>query len=150
VISQSAQFAPFSHDYVYLNDTEDEWKVYDPSITYANNYKYVSDLQDDVLLTTLVPSCRGSALSVTSFCIRPRLISRYFLSHRQQAISGLTKLPSDVFEGSGGVLHTFGLSWFLFFLWPFLIGFMQASNTLHIPSRAQTGTSFGRWTANRR
>lgn len=48
VISQSAQFAPFSHDYVYFNDTEVEWKVYDSNITWANNYRYVSDLQDDV------------------------------------------------------------------------------------------------------
>lgn len=45
VISQSAQFAPFSHDYIYLNDTEQEWKVYNPSISWANEYRYVSDLQ---------------------------------------------------------------------------------------------------------
>ncbi len=27
VVSQSAQFAPFSHDYVYANDTTDKWEV---------------------------------------------------------------------------------------------------------------------------
>ena len=33
-----------------------------------------------------------------------------FLSlYRQQAISGITQLPDDVFEGSGQVFHTFGL-----------------------------------------
>lgn len=39
VISQSAQFAPFTHDYLYLNDTDDKWKVYNPAITYPNNYQ---------------------------------------------------------------------------------------------------------------
>jgi len=72
------------------------------------------------------------------------------LSYRQQAISGLTQLPADVFEGSGGAFHTFGLSWFLSFLWPLLIGAMQASNTSQIPSHAQTGTSHGKWTTTRR
>jgi Beta-glucan synthesis-associated protein SKN1/KRE6/Sbg1 len=41
VISQSAQFAPFTSDYTFLNDTDDEWKVYNPSISHANDYKYV-------------------------------------------------------------------------------------------------------------
>ncbi|KAI0300491.1 beta-glucan synthesis-associated [Multifurca ochricompacta] len=66
VISQSAQFAPFSHDYVYLNDTEQEWWVYNSSISVR------------IIIT----------------------------------ISGLTQLPSDVFEGSGQVFHTFGFEYF--------------------------------------
>jgi hypothetical protein len=33
VASQSAQFAPFIHDYVYLNDTTDEWNIFDTSMT---------------------------------------------------------------------------------------------------------------------
>lgn len=61
VASQSAQFAPFAHDYTYLNDTTSEWMVYDQSKTIPNPY-------------------RGSAV--------------------QQAVSGLTKLPSDMFQGS--------------------------------------------------
>ncbi|KAH9006339.1 beta-glucan synthesis-associated [Lactarius hatsudake] len=73
VISQSAQFAPFSHDYVYSNDTDQEWYVYNSSISRPNNYK-------------------GSAV--------------------QQAISGVTQLPADVFEGSGQVFHTFGFEYF--------------------------------------
>jgi len=32
VVSQSAVVAPFTHDYVYLNDTEQEWHVYNPNI----------------------------------------------------------------------------------------------------------------------
>jgi hypothetical protein len=38
VVSQSAQFAPFSHDYIYLNDTQDEWSINTPDITHANSY----------------------------------------------------------------------------------------------------------------
>lgn len=42
VVSQSAQFAPFTHDYLYLNDTQDEWWIYDDTITRPNTYKCVS------------------------------------------------------------------------------------------------------------
>jgi len=70
VVSQSAQFAPFSHDYVYLNDTPQEWNVYNTSISRPNNYK-------------------GSAL--------------------QQAVSGITLLPDDIFEGS---FHQLGFEYF--------------------------------------
>lgn len=41
VVSQSAQFAPFTHDYLYLNDTQDEWWIYDDTITRPNTYKCV-------------------------------------------------------------------------------------------------------------
>ncbi|KAI0277034.1 glycoside hydrolase family 16 protein [Russula aff. rugulosa BPL654] len=70
VVSQSAQFAPFSHNYVYSNDTTDEWEVFNPSISRANTYRYA-----------------------------------------QQAVSGLTQLPADVFAGSGGNFHTFGFEY---------------------------------------
>jgi len=73
VVSQSAQFAPFSHDYVFANDTTDEWEVFDTSISRPNTY-------------------RGSAV--------------------QQAVSGLTQLPADIFEGSGQAFHTFGFEYF--------------------------------------
>ena len=39
VVSQSAQFAPSTHDYVYLNATEDEWKVFDAGRSRPNVYK---------------------------------------------------------------------------------------------------------------
>lgn len=39
VASQSAQFAPFAHDYTYLNDTTSEWMVYDQSKTIPNPYR---------------------------------------------------------------------------------------------------------------
>ena len=39
VVSQSAQFAPFTHDYLYGNATQDEWWVYDTSISRPNDYK---------------------------------------------------------------------------------------------------------------
>jgi hypothetical protein len=35
VVSQSAQFAPFTHDYVYGNESEDQWKVFDAGRTRA-------------------------------------------------------------------------------------------------------------------
>jgi hypothetical protein len=41
VASQSAQFAPFTHDYLYGNATADQWTVFDPTITMPNTYKWV-------------------------------------------------------------------------------------------------------------
>ncbi|EMD36637.1 glycoside hydrolase family 16 protein [Gelatoporia subvermispora B] len=73
VVSQSAQFAPFTADYQYGNATEDEWWVYTPDITRPNTYK-------------------GSAI--------------------QQAISCLTDLPDDMFQGSGQVFTTLGFEYF--------------------------------------
>ena len=39
VVSQSAQFAPFSHDYTYLTATEDEWWIYNTTLSEPNTYK---------------------------------------------------------------------------------------------------------------
>ncbi|KAF7352482.1 hypothetical protein MVEN_01213100 [Mycena venus] len=39
VVSQSAQFAPFTHDYNYDTSTTDTWTVYNPALTRANLYK---------------------------------------------------------------------------------------------------------------
>ena len=39
MVSQSAQFAPFTRDYLYLNATEDEWKVFDAGRSRPNVYK---------------------------------------------------------------------------------------------------------------
>ncbi|OBZ77829.1 Beta-glucan synthesis-associated protein KRE6 [Grifola frondosa] len=72
VVSQSAQFAPFTHDYIYGNTTQDEWWIRDPSITRANSYK-------------------GSAI--------------------QQAVSALTNLPDDMFQGSGQVFTPLGFEY---------------------------------------
>ncbi|KAG1740100.1 glycoside hydrolase family 16 protein [Suillus occidentalis] len=44
VVSQSGQFAPFTHDYVYLNDTQDEWFVNTPDITHANTHQGSAEL----------------------------------------------------------------------------------------------------------
>lgn len=41
VVSQSAQFAPFTHDYLYFNDT-DQFTIYDTSLTRPNSYRSVS------------------------------------------------------------------------------------------------------------
>ncbi|KAI0047870.1 glycoside hydrolase family 16 protein [Auriscalpium vulgare] len=73
VVSQSAQFAPFTHDYLYSNDTSDEWYVYNTAISSPNNY-------------------HGSAV--------------------QQAVSGITQLPDDIFAGSGQKFYTFGFEYF--------------------------------------
>jgi len=80
VVSQSAQFAPFTHDYIYLNATQNQWTIYDTAMTTPNTY-------------------HGSAVCVTfsSTCWSLLLI---FLDPRQQAVSGLAKLPSDMFQGS--------------------------------------------------
>ncbi|TEB26060.1 concanavalin A-like lectin/glucanase [Coprinellus micaceus] len=37
-VSQSAQFAPFAHDYSYYNDSETKWKNFDPARTRANAF----------------------------------------------------------------------------------------------------------------
>ena len=41
-MSQSAQFAPFTHDYDINTDTMQEFWIYDDTITRANPYKYVN------------------------------------------------------------------------------------------------------------
>ncbi|CAA7270511.1 unnamed protein product [Cyclocybe aegerita] len=71
IVSQSAQFAPFSHDYTYNNNTGD-WINYDSTRTRANTY-------------------RGSAV--------------------QQSVSGLTRVPADMFQGSGANFKTFGFEY---------------------------------------
>jgi hypothetical protein len=42
VVSQSVQSALFTHDYVYLNATEDEWKVFDVGRSRLNVYKRIA------------------------------------------------------------------------------------------------------------
>ena len=39
MVSQSAQFALFTHDYLYLNATEDKWTVYNAGISRPNTYQ---------------------------------------------------------------------------------------------------------------
>jgi hypothetical protein len=39
IVSQSAQFAPFTHDYLYDSSTPDRHTIYNPEITVPNNYK---------------------------------------------------------------------------------------------------------------
>ncbi|KAF8964548.1 beta-glucan synthesis-associated [Flammula alnicola] len=70
VVSQSAQFAPFTHDYVYNNDS-------------ASVQEFGA--------ATRMNSFRGSAA--------------------QQSISGLTTLPSDMFQGSGANFKTLGFEY---------------------------------------
>lgn len=39
IVSQSAQFAPFTHDYLFDNSTPDKYIIYNPDITVPNNYR---------------------------------------------------------------------------------------------------------------
>ncbi|KAJ6515518.1 beta-glucan synthesis-associated [Mycena sanguinolenta] len=55
VVSQSAQFAPFTANYNYLNANADEWTVYNPAITRANTYKG-SAVQQALSALTDVPA----------------------------------------------------------------------------------------------
>ncbi|PPR01618.1 hypothetical protein CVT24_005845, partial [Panaeolus cyanescens] len=71
VVSQSAQFAPFTHDYLYNNGTGN-WVNFDETRSRANDY-------------------RGSAV--------------------QQSVSALTRVPSDMFQGSGANFKTFGFEY---------------------------------------
>jgi len=72
VASQSAQFAPYTHDYLYGNTTNDQFEIFNGAITNANSY-------------------RGSPM--------------------QQAVSALTQLPSDMFQGSGQTFTTLGFEY---------------------------------------
>ncbi|KAJ6538483.1 beta-glucan synthesis-associated [Mycena vulgaris] len=72
VVSQSAQFAPFTHDYVYGNATADAWTLYNTSVSRPNPY-------------------RGSAV--------------------QQAVSALSKVPGEGFQGSGKQMITYGFEY---------------------------------------
>ncbi|KAF5313575.1 hypothetical protein D9611_010170 [Ephemerocybe angulata] len=67
-VSQSAQFAPFAHDYSYQNDSEDKWKNFDPGRTRANTFKG-SAVQQSVSGVTTVPDdmFQGSGAKFTSF-----------------------------------------------------------------------------------
>lgn len=71
VVSQSAQFAPFTHDYLYGLDSE-SWTLYNASVTRPNTYK-------------------GSAV--------------------QQAVSALTNVSGDGFQGSGRRFITYGFEY---------------------------------------
>jgi hypothetical protein len=39
IVSQSAQFAPFTHDYLYDTSTPDRHTIYNPEITVENTYR---------------------------------------------------------------------------------------------------------------
>lgn len=39
IVSQSAQFAPFTHDYLYDDSTPDRHTIYNPDITVKNTYR---------------------------------------------------------------------------------------------------------------
>ncbi|KAJ8496348.1 hypothetical protein ONZ45_g12486 [Pleurotus djamor] len=70
-VSQSAQFAPFTHDYLY-NNGSGEWEQLNTVITRPNRF-------------------RGSAV--------------------QQSVSGVSILPSDMFQGSGRNFKTLGFEY---------------------------------------
>ncbi|KAF7332337.1 hypothetical protein MKEN_00115400 [Mycena kentingensis (nom. inval.)] len=72
IVSQSAQFAPFTHDYLFNTATTDQYEIFDPLKTQANSYK-------------------GSAV--------------------QQAVSSLSSVPGDGFQGSGRRFVKYGFEY---------------------------------------
>ncbi|KAJ7498598.1 beta-glucan synthesis-associated [Mycena latifolia] len=72
VVSQSAQFAPFTHDYDINTATADAWTIYNTSVTRPNGYK------------------GGPG---------------------QQAVSALSHVPGDGFQGSGKRLIKYGFEY---------------------------------------
>jgi hypothetical protein len=54
VVSQSAQFAPFTHDYLFDNSSTDKFDIYDTSLTWANSYRG-SPVQQAVSSLTRTP-----------------------------------------------------------------------------------------------
>jgi hypothetical protein len=76
VISQSAQYAPFTHDYQFINDTEDAWTVYNSSISHANPYRYALTFADTIvpLTTSFGTVAQGiRRVSCIPFCSVPSL-----------------------------------------------------------------------------
>ncbi|KAJ7094452.1 beta-glucan synthesis-associated [Mycena belliarum] len=71
VVSQSAQFAPFTHDYA-INTDPDSWTIYNSTLTHRNGYI-------------------GEAV--------------------QQAVSGLTHVPGEGFQGSGKKFVKYGFEY---------------------------------------
>ena len=65
-------------------------------------------ISDNLLWGRLLKGIR----CVSQMSFHPIISHHIFEPHRQQAVSGLTQLPSDIFEGSGQQFHTFGLLWF--------------------------------------
>ncbi|TFK60546.1 beta-glucan synthesis-associated [Pluteus cervinus] len=78
VVSQSCQFAPFSHDYVYDNSSTDKWQAF-------------SYPTADGIPRTRANTYHGSAV--------------------QQSVSGITRLPPDMFQGSGQVFRKLGFEY---------------------------------------
>ena len=68
VVSQSAQFAPFTQNYEYNNETEDEWWIYDETQSFANPY-WGSAVQQAVSTLTYLPSTmfNGSGATYSTF-----------------------------------------------------------------------------------
>ena len=90
IVSQSAQFAPFTHDYLYDDSTPDRHTIYNPEITVQNTY-------------------RGSAVCVTILPFEVAFTDH--VEYRQQSVSSLTNVPDDMFEGSGQVFTKFGFEY---------------------------------------
>ena len=60
MVSQSARFAPFTHDYLYQNDTQDKWHIYSPNITTPDSHQYVIVLLSDFnLARCAVAPCKA-------------------------------------------------------------------------------------------
>ncbi|KAI0916388.1 hypothetical protein AcW1_009816 [Taiwanofungus camphoratus] len=53
VVSQSAQFAPFAHDYELVSDPQDAWRIRNTSITQTNPYRGSAMQQAGSALTNL-------------------------------------------------------------------------------------------------
>lgn len=68
IVSQSAQFAPFTHDYLFDNSTSDKYTIFNNSITVPNSYRG-SAVQQSVSALTNVPDnmFEGSGQVFTKF-----------------------------------------------------------------------------------
>ncbi|EGN94554.1 glycoside hydrolase family 16 protein [Serpula lacrymans var. lacrymans S7.3] len=68
VVSQSAQFAPFTQDYLFNNATTIEWDVYNPALTVPNPYRGSAVQQAVSALTQLpAPIFQGSGQQFSTF-----------------------------------------------------------------------------------
>lgn len=110
VVSQSAQFAPFTHDYLYVNDTADAWNIYTPDITKANGYRYVLCMKNEVEKVVDVGSFRVGDLQCKFDFDLVWMLWRLTEDGdgRQQAVSSLTNLPDEMFQTTSQTFRTLG------------------------------------------
>ncbi|GLB41258.1 putative glycoside hydrolase family 16 protein [Lyophyllum shimeji] len=112
IVSQSAQFAPMTHDYLFGNSSEDSWVVYTPDVTRTNGYRGNAVQQAVSGLVRLRPDMfQGSGKRFTTFGFEtwanPKNVQEGYITWqvdgRQSHRLGATAVVPDQGPGGSGV-----------------------------------------------